>query len=235
MRQFISQTIVFGALIISASAFTAEAQGNWQPGSFGAFRFRAGLFEPRGDSQYWQDTFEVFTGSPESFRDLVGGVDYVWMTSGTTGLMFGSSFYNGKSTQAYLDWVDADGRDISHTTSLKEWDLTATFVWRLGRHGVVPYLGIGGGFNNWRLEESGYFIDFADPDLPVVGASYRASGWTFEAIGLAGIDVPLGYRWSFFIEGRYRYSQDELADDFSGFGTIDLSGGELAFGFSWRF
>lgn len=235
MRRSTPQTIVLGALIFLTSPLTAEAQGNWQPGAFGSLRFRAGLFEPQGDSQYWEDSFATFTGSPESFRDLVWGVDYVWMTSGTTGLMFGSSFFNGTTTQAYREWVDIDGRDISHTTRLKQWDLTAAFVWRLGRRGVVPYLGIGGGFNNWRLEESGYFIDFGDPDLPIVWATYKASGWTFEALGLAGIDVALGYRWSFFVEGRYRYSDDELADDFSGFGTIDLSGTELSFGFSWNF
>jgi hypothetical protein len=100
---------------------------------------------------------------------------------------------------------------------------------------LVPYVGLGGGFQNWELEESGSFIDFGDPDLAIVFASYRSSGWTYEVFGLAGIDVPLGFRWSFFLEGRYRYSEDELADDFSGFGTIDLSGTELTAGFSWNF
>jgi hypothetical protein len=47
--------------------------------------------------------------------------------------------------------------------------------------------------------------------------------------------VPLGFKWSFLFEGRYRWSEAELGDDFSGLGTIDLSGLELTAGFSWNF
>jgi len=87
----------------------------------------------------------------------------------------------------------------------------------------------------WGLREEGYFIDFADPDLPIVFASYNAGGTTWELFAVAGLDIPVGYRWSFFVEGRYRWAEAELNDDFSGFGTIDLSGIQLAGGFSWNF
>ena len=226
---------VLGGLCALGLAVNVEAQGNWQPGDFGSIRFRVGLFTPEGDSQYWEDKFFDFTGSADNFRDLTWGLDYMWRTSESTGVLFGASFFDGKATQSYLDWVDADGRDISHTTSLQLWDLTAAVVWRIGRAGLVPYVGLGGGFQSWRLEETGNFIDFGDPELPIVFAGYRSSGWTYEWFGLAGVDVPLGYQWSFFVEGRYRYSEDELADDFSGLGTIDLSGTELTAGLSWNF
>ncbi len=235
MRRTLLRAMIFGALCTVALAADVEAQGNWQPGEFGSIRFRVGLFTPEGDSQYWEDKFVDFTGSADSFRDFTWGLDYMWRISHTSGVLFGASFFNGKATQSYYDWVDADGRDISHTTSLQLWDLTAAFVWRVGRGGLVPYVGLGGGFQNWRLEESGSFIDFGDPDLPIVFAGYRSTGWTYEVFGLAGVDVPLGFRWSFFVEGRYRYSEDELTDDFSGFGTIDLSGTELTAGLSWNF
>jgi len=225
--------IVVGLLTVATTV--AEAQGNWQPGDFGSLRFRLGIYEPRADSQYWDEVFEVFTGSPADFQDLVFGVDYVWRTSRQGGLAFGTSFYDGATTQAYLDWVDGNGNDVSHATTLKLSDLTAAYVLRFGRGGLRPYIGGGGGLLWWRLREEGSFIDFADPDLPVIFASYEADGTTWELFAVAGLEVPLGYKWGFFFEGRYRWADAELNKDFSGFGTIDLTGYELSGGFSYNF
>ena len=226
------------ALIISLltlCAVTTEAQGNWHPGDFGAFRFYLGLFEPNADSQYWDETFDAFSGSPSDFNDFIFGVDYLWRTSRSGGLLFGTSFYEGKATQAYLDWVDGDGRDISHLTTLSLGDLTAAYMVQFGRHTVRPYLGAGAGLLWWNLREEGSFIDFGDPELPVIYASYRADATTWEIFALAGLDIRFSGRWSFFFEGRYRWAEDELNRDFSGFGTIDLSGLQLAGGFSYGF
>ncbi len=229
--------LILAAGIVTCLAPPAEAQGNWQPGDFGSLRFRMGLAEPRADSTYWDEVFTTFTGSPSDFRDLSFGLDYLWRTSMHSGLLFGTGFYGGSATQAYRDYVDADGYDISHTTSLDTWDLSIAYHYRFGRREskVKPYIGLGGGLLNWRLQESGYFIDFGVPSWPVVWADYRASGWTWQAIGLAGLDFPMSFRWSVFAEGRYRYSDAELGQDFSGFGTLDLSGYEVALGFSWNF
>ncbi len=235
MRHTFTRAIVGALIIVAVSAVAAEAQGNWRPGDFGSFRLRFGLFEPDAESQYWDDKFADFTGSPSNFEDFVWGADYLWRTSKSAGFMFGTSFYSGATTQAYREWVDAYGGDIRHTTSLDLWDMSAAFVWRLGRGRVAPYLGVGGGFVYWKLAESGSFIDFGDPELPIIFATYQASGWTYEGLGFVGLDVGLGYRWSFFAEARYRISDDELSDDFAGFGEIDLSGTELTAGFSWNF
>jgi hypothetical protein len=209
-----------------------QAQGNWQPGDFGSVRFRLGLFQPRADSQYWDQKFTDFTGSASSFENIVFGVEYLWMTSRDGGIAFGGSFYEGSATQAYRDYVDLDGRDISHTTTLGLTDLTATYIHRLARGGVRPYLGLGGGLLWWRLQAEGSFIDFSDFDAPIVFARYRADGITWEALGLLGVEVPIAFKWRFFFEGRYRWAEAELNRDFSGFGTIDLSGYELTGGFS---
>lgn len=237
MRRTAARLVIPAAMAFILVTPRAEAQGNWQPGDFGSLRFRLGLFEPSGDSEYWDDTFDVFTGSPGDLQDLSFGIDYIWRTSRHGGLMFGTGWYSGSSTQAYRDYVDSDGFDIRHATSLDTWDLSATYVWRFGsqRAPVVPYAAIGGGFLYWQLEEVGDFIDFSDPRQGIYFATYRDSGWTWEALGVAGVEVPLGFRWSFLAEGRYRYSEDELGGDFGGFGTIDLSGWELSAGFAWNF
>ncbi len=229
--------MILATLAAVSVASPVRAQGNWQPGDFGSLRFRVGFVEPRADSAYWDEVFTVFTGSPSDFGDLGFGVDYLWRTSIHSGLLFGTGFYGGSATQAYRDYVDADGYDIAHTTSLDTWDLSMTYTYRFGGRDwtVTPYVGIGGGFVNWELRESGYFIDFGVPSWPIVWADYRASGWTWQAIGLAGVDIPMSFRWSVFAEGRYEFSNAELDQDFSGFGELDLSGFEIALGFSWNF
>ncbi len=235
MRRSTVFTAIVTAVVLAGISVDAHAQGNWQPGDFGAVRGYIGIFSPQGSSEYWDDTFEAFTGSTSDFEDVVFGFDYLWRTSNRSGLLFGTSFYSGAATQAYRDWVDGDGQDVNHTTKLDLTELTAAYVVRLGAHGMRPYIGGGGGLLWWGLREEGYFIDFADPGLPIVFASYDAGGTTWELFALAGLDVPIGYRWSFFVEGRYRWAEAELDGDFSGFGTVDLSGFQLAGGFSWNF
>ena len=151
--------LAIAVTIASLAPVNAEAQGNWRPGDFGSWRFFMGIFEPEANSQFWDDYFVDFTGSPSSFQDLVFGTDYLWRTSRHGGLLFGISFYEGKSTLAYQDWVDADGQDISHTSTLSLWDLSAAYVLRYGRGSVRPYVGAGGGMVWWQFREEGYFID----------------------------------------------------------------------------
>jgi len=237
MRSLLTRSLTLALLVLALGALQAEAQGNWQPGDFGSVRLRLGLWEPEGDSEYWDDTFAVFTGSAGDFQDLTFGFDYLWRASANSGLQFGTTFYSGQATQAYWDYVDLDGFDISHGTSLDTWDLNALYVFRYGDWSspIIPYAGLGGGILFWSLEEAGDFIDFSTPENEIYFADYYAEGWTWEALAMVGVEVPLGFRWSFFGEGRYRYAEDELGDDFSGFGTLDLSGWEFAAGFAWNF
>jgi hypothetical protein len=235
MRSQKYRVLALGIAIASLASFNAEAQGNWRPGDFGSWRFYMGIFEPEANSQFWDDYFIDFTGSPSDFQDLVFGTDYLWRTSGNGGLLFGASYYEGKSTLAYQDWVDADGQDISHTSSLRLSDLTAAYVLRFGASSLRPYLGGGGGLLWWQFREEGYFIDFTDDELPIFFGNYRADGLTWELFALVGLDFRLSHNWSFFFEGRYRWSEDEMGGDFSGFGTIDLSGGQMVGGLSYNF
>ncbi len=235
MNRSTYRALFLTAALCALVAADVSAQGNWRPGDFGALRFRLGVFEPQGDSQFWDDYFTDFTGSPSSLEDLTFGIDYLWWSSPRSGLLFGGSFYQGDTTVAYRDWETFDGQDIGHLVDLQLTDLSAAYVLRFGDRGARPYVGLGGGVLWWQLREEGSFIDFGDPELPIVYASYFADGTTWELFALAGLDVPLGFRWSFFFEGRYRYSEADLNKDFAGFGTVDLSGVELTGGLSWNF
>ncbi len=228
--------LIIGFLI----SFTpvAEAQSSWRPGDTGSVRFRLGLFEPQADSSYWSEKFDVWTGSAEDFQDVIWGVDGLWMAAPTWGVQFGSSWYQGATTQSYRDWVDDSGREIAHRTELTTWDLTAAWLFKPFRGSAVrPYFGVGGGLLSWRLLEYGDFIDFSPQgDGAVVYASYRDDGTTFMAFGIAGIEFLSGNGWSFFVEGRWREAETSLG---GGFGSLNqrlgLSGPEFSAGISWNF
>ena len=216
----------------------ADAQGSWSAGDSGSIRFRLGLFEPEADSSYWDEKFEVWTGNPEDFQDVVWGVDGMWMISPTSGLLFGSSWYQGSTTQAYRDWVDNAGRDVSHRTELTTWDLTVAWVFKpLKGAAVRPYFGIGGGLLSWRLLEYGDFIDFGSQgDGSVVYGTYGDNGTTFMAVGIVGVEFFSRNPWSFFLEGRWREADTSLSGGFASLNQrLDLSGLEIDAGIAWKF
>lgn len=222
-----------GATIAAASV---HAQGYLQPGEVGSLRFRLGLVQPEGSSEAWDSLYEGFTGSPEDLEDLSIATDFRWMISRSSGLQFGFSYFDGDGSVEYTDWVAGDGTAIRHQKSLALWDLTALWVFRFGAgERVSPYLGVGGGFLWYELEEAGDFIDFGSEDLPIVNTWYGAEGTTYELLGVAGVDVHLSPWWSFLAEGRWREAEDDVGDDYAGYGTLDLSGWEFSAGFAFNF
>ncbi len=233
--QSIRTVVVVVAAVMGLAVAEADAQWRSTVDSAGQLRFRIGLAEPAGSSDGWNAVFEGFTGQPSDLQDVVWGADVLWRVNRDVGILFGGSFYRGSTTSSYRDWVAGDGSEVRHTTELETSDLTAAVVYRLSRAAVRPYLGIGAGMVWWSLTDEGSFIDFSAPDLPVFSAWYSADGTTFSAFGLAGLEIPLGMRWSFLFEGRYRWAEDTLGDDFAGFGDLDLSGFELSGGFGVNF
>ena len=205
MQLKLTRTLVLTLMIVCLAAVAAEAQGNWRPGDFGSMRVRIGLFQPDGESRYWDEKFFDWTGSIDDFEDFSIGVDYVWQVGRSSGLAFGFDYYEGETTQAYRDYVDESGHDIYHGTILETTELTAAWILRLGgRHSSVsPYVGAGGGFVWWRLREAGRFIDFSDQLSPeIIHAAYESDGSALEAFLLAGLEFPMSDRWSFVAEGR---------------------------------
>jgi hypothetical protein len=215
----------------------AQAQGRWRPGDSGSVRVLLGEFSPEASDQYWDDKFMDFTGSADDFDDTMLLVDYRKPLGGNAAFLLGGGWYEGAATQAYRDWVDASGRDIAHRTTLNTAELTGAVILELGgrRGSVVPYVGIGGGYLWWELTEEGSFIDFGDPDLPVVSARYRSNNGTFEVLALAGLDIRIGDAWSLVFQGRWREADDELGQGLAGLGTLDLSGVDFEGGIAFHF
>ncbi len=236
MLRHTTRTILLATLLLLVFGADAEAQWQRNTSRTDRFRFRLGLFEPAGGSDGWDAVFEGFTGQPSDLQDFVWGIDYLWRTGRHTAVLFGFSYYGGATTSALRRLGRRRRqRDSPHhqlETSGSDRRVSLSF-----RQCCRPPLSR----DRWRLRvvatrpTRGISSTSAPPDQPVIWAWYGADGATFEAFALAGIDIPINPRWSIFVEGRYRYATDELGDDFSGFGELDLSGYELTAGFGVNF
>lgn len=236
MTRTLRTTFVFALLV--ALAIPALAQRARPYHGDNTLRVRLGLFEPDGESVYWDDKALDFTGSSEDFEDALVGVEYVRHLGDRWGLLFAASGYEGQEDQAYLDFVDGAGNDIFHTTTLDISSLTAGLVFYLrdpGRRRLAPYVGAGGGLYSWDLEEAGDFIDFTTAPLEIFTTRFQDDGNTLGWYWHAGLQVGLTPTWSFFAESRWHRAEDDLSQDFEGFGELDLSGREISGGFAWRF
>ncbi|RMG45954.1 MAG: hypothetical protein D6718_06330 [Acidobacteria bacterium] len=205
-----------------------------RPAAESTFRLGLGLFTPDADSAFWDDTFSVFTGSPDSLEDVAIGADLLFPRSRWSAVLVSLEHQEGTARQAYRH--DPDGFDVWHDTELQVTPLTVGLLfYPAGREGLVPYLGAGGGLYWWRYREAGDFLILSDPAKPIEFLAFESDGVTAGYYVLAGLDLPVGSGWSMFVEGRWQQADDALGGDFEGEGTIDLSGRSLRAGVAWRF
>lgn len=236
IRAFRAALAALGAIALSAAtAAPASAQYHHRDHSL---RFRGGLFEPDGNSKYWDDAEELFTGNASDLEDAAVGLDYEMDLTGDgrLSLILSGSAYEGQDDREDAFFVDQLGNPIVHTVTLDIASFTAGLKLNLIPNGAVrPYIGAGGGYYVWQLEERGDFV-FSGPQFDdIFSETFKDDGATLGYYFLAGLDVPFNENWGIFAEGRWHNAEDELSGDFEDFGDLDLSGRELSGGISWTF
>ena len=226
------QRTTLSLLLLGSLALPAVAAGPEQ-----SLRLHFGSFRPDGESDYWKGKEVDFTRSAKDFEDVVGGVDYRIELGDHLGLLFSASAFETAVDQSYRDFTDNRGLSVSHTTALEVGSATVGVVYHFAGRGAAirPYVGAGAGFYAWRLEEDGRFVDFTPPPATIFRANSVAEGEAFGRYWLAGLEVPISSHIGFFAEGRWHDVEDELGDDFEGFGKLDLSGRQASAGVSFRF
>lgn len=232
MKRLVLLSMLAAAAI---AASPAAAQGYYQPEN--SIRIRAGLFTPDAQSDYFDGIFSDFTGSANDFEDGTIGLDYTRQLAPALDLVVGGSYYESTQSQSYRDFEDADGLPIVHDTTLEfsNFDLGLRVRLAPAHAPIVPYVGGGGSLVAYRLTEHGDFIDFNPPPAEIFSDHFEASGAAVGYFLMAGVDIPIGRDFGLFVEGRWRDAKDDLADDFSDLGQIDLSGREITGGLTWRF
>jgi opacity protein-like surface antigen len=235
-RVIIALTMLLLAALPALAQRGRHGGRRYYPEREGAFRIHLGAFQPEGDSEYWNEKEEDFTGSVDDLENASFGIDYLLPLTNRLSLMFSGSVFEGDTTNAYRDFEDNFGDRIRHDTTLGIASGTIGPVLHLTGpdSAIQPYIGAGVGAFAWELEESGDFIDFDSPSQPIFSADLRSEGVTFGYYWLAGLEAPITPRLSIFAEGRWTRVEDDLSDDFEGFGKIDLGGREFAAGLSWN-
>lgn len=234
-----SVLVIFAAAVFGA-ACSAPAEA--------AVQFRLGYFMPQGDSDFWDETEDVFTLDASDFDDVVLGFSYVHPVSNNVEIGLNVDFFEESSRSAYRDWVDEFSFPIFHDADLSMVPLTVDvrFLpggrYRLrpgGRQIAKPvfYVGGGVGLNFWDYEEEGDFLDFGFDPPEIFYDRFVDDGVAFEIHALAGVEIPLGRTTNLLFEGRYSVSNDDLAGDFAGLvnNDIDLGGTAIYGGLSLRF
>jgi len=220
-----------GLLLAVTPAWAQQRRGFYERD--GAFRVHLGVFQPEGDSEYWDSIENEFTGGVDDLENASFGLDYLLPINRNFSLQFSGTGYAGETTQSYRGFVDNFGDRIRHDTTLAIASATiGVVVHPFGSDAAVsPYIGAGGGSYFWTLEEEGDFIDRNDD---IFFATYEDDGVAFGYYYLVGLEAPITRRMSIFGEGRWTNADDELSDDFEGFGDIDLSGRTFLVGLSWN-
>ena len=202
---------------------------------FGELRLWVGGFQPDAHGDFWENDFRNFTGSRSDLRDVIGGGDFIFHLDRYNAVMFSASFYTTTANQSFRNFLDQDNNSIRHHTDFDISSGSVAYVlFPAGTHTpVIPYLGAGVGFYNWRLREAGDFIDFSHGNA-IFGAVNTDSGTAFGYFFVAGLELPVTRHLAILVDGRYTKSHDNLGGDFQGFGRLDLSGGQVVGGVAFH-
>lgn len=239
-RERVILTSVVAVLIGAAVVTTRAANAQDRPGHYAgeaSLRASLGSYAPDGDSSYWRDKEIDFTGSTSGFDDVTLALDFSYFVSPRLGLLLSFAGWEGQQTQSYREFVDPQGREIAHLTTIQQaWlDFGILFHFFSRREAVMPYIGAGGSYVYWELTEEGEFIDFNQPTPVIFNDSFFSDGDGFGFFLLAGLEIPVSDHVSLFAEGRWRDADAELSRDFAGFGTLDLSGRAITGGVAVAF
>ncbi len=134
----------------------------------------------------------------------------------------------------FRHFIDNRGQPITQTTKLAQQSVGVSVKWLLldpGRsisrlayvpRNIIPYVGGGGGFLHYELQQVGDFVDAATRN--VFFDTFTSNAWTPSGHVFAGTDIRIFRGIYFEVEGRYVMAIADLGPDFVGFDGIDLAG-----------
>ena len=208
--------------------------------SAGGLDLRVGGFKPEAKSTLFRDNTELYTVDKGDWAGIYGGVEYSFKVAENFELGFHVDGYGRTVDTAYRDYTRPSGREITQSLKLQTvpMGVTLRFVPRPGRGDITPYFGAGADLVYWKYEELGDFIDFGDPDFPVIADHFAADGTAPGFHAVAGLRVPVGYDFSIVGEVRYLWVKDDMGGDFGSYRgqhKLDLSGPSATLGVNIRF
>ena len=167
---------------IAVSLLMTNPAGAAAPGQGGGIDFRAGVFLPSADSDFWEAEGRRFhAGSQRHGRFHRQASDTSPPINNYVEFDIDASFYAAEELSSDRDFTDTFGNDIFHDTRLFTSPVTVSVrvlpAGRYARRGAegrhyvrrpASYLGAGVGLTYWRFEEEGDFV-FDSPTLGIRG------------------------------------------------------------------
>ena len=193
------------------------------------FRLRVGQYTPDGESAFWKDKEEVFDGSAGGLKDASYGLDWNYPITQGLGVLLAGSLFDGKNDHAALEDSSFSG---THRTELRIASVSVLMTymapseWR-----IRPWIGVGGGVHQWKLQETGDVIEGDD----LVNGKLTEDDLEFGFTVALGVDFWIQENWGLSLDYRQHFLDADPSKDFEDRGNIDLSGQEVALGLIWMF
>jgi opacity protein-like surface antigen len=210
----------------------------------GGVTVRAGWFIDNASSGFFDQARQDLTLDKSDFSGPTLGADVAVRLTPQLDLTFDGAWIGSSTKSHYRDYVDNNNQEIEQTTTLRRVPLTANLKAYLVPRGrsvgslayipakVVPWVGVGGGLEWYKLEQSGDFINMGTG--VVYNDRLTSSTWAPAVQGMGGVDVTLTPRIALSGDARYLWSRASMNDSFDGFDKIDLSGVSIALGVTFR-
>jgi hypothetical protein len=204
--------------------------------SAGGLDVRLGAMWPSADSILFDDDAELYFVSDGDWVGFTGGAEYNMKLVDNLELGFHIDGHGKKVDTAYRDFVREDESDIRQTLELAivPMGVTLRLVPTGRRAKIAPFVGVGGDVVFYEYKEYGDFIDFFDPELPVIFDSFQSDGVTVGVHVTAGVRFYVSDDFAVVGEARYLWAEDDMDEDFRG-NRIDLGGIAATLGVHVRF
>ena len=206
--------------LISADTASAQQTLNF---SLGYFAVRSEDARVRGDVLV--ENRETFLFDFTDFNSASLGAEWLIPVGNFIEAGGGIHFSTRTVPTIYTDFARPDGSEIEQDLKLRVIPISATVrVLPLGRRNAFqPYVGGGIAAYNFRYSETGDFIDFTVPGLPIFRETYVGTGTVVGPVAVFGARLASD-RYSFGGELRYQKAEGDLDErDFFG-PKIDLGG-----------
>jgi len=231
MRRATLSLALLALLVAGASRATA-----------GGLDLRIGGYLPRGNETLFLDDRSLYFVEKSDFYGVYGGIEYNHVLMDNVELGIHLDGYSRTVDTSYRDYTRPAGDDIFQSLKLNMVPLgvSVRFVPTSKKARIAPFVGGGVDAIFYQYEEFGDFIDFADPDLPIVADAFAADGTAFGFHVLGGLRVYINRDIAIVGEGRYQWAKHDMGDDFAPnepglVNPIDLSGATFTVGVHLRF
>ena len=211
----------------------------------GTITIRGSRLFARGSSDWYDFVTEHLTLGTKDFNAPGFGIDVNIPLTSRIEVQGSLDYSVSNANSEYRAWTDNNSLPIQQTTRLQEINLGGSIRFGLTRRGrqvsrlvwvparFVPFVGAGAGMLQYKLEQTGDFVDFQD--LSVFYDAFVSDGFTPSAQAFGGVDIHVFKRMNVTIDGRYLWANADLARDWIGFEPIDLAGFRMSAGVSFIF